>query len=436
MQNLLFNKIIYWSHLNIKEQKKILSRPKIDISINISKIVNNILNDVQSQGDKALYFFNKKFDLYEKKKLIIDKDILLNSTFFVNKNLKNAIKFASKNINLFHSKQQLSLIDVEINPGIRCMQITRPIDSVGLYVPGGTAPLLSTVLMLAIPAQIAGCKNITLCSPPPISHAIIYAAKICGIKNIYQVGGAQAIAAMAFGTQSIKKVDKIFGPGNLWVTEAKRQVSQRNDGVTIDMIAGPTELLIVADNNSNPAFIASDLLSQAEHGSDSQLILITTNIKLINLVLIEINNQINILPRYEIIKKSLLKNSRFIIAKNIKECIKISNIYGPEHLIIQVENAEMYIKYIKNAGSVFIGPWSTESIGDYASGTNHVLPTSGHTLTCSGLSVIDFQKRILIQKINKEGLLKIAPIIEILSDAENMIAHKNSIKLRVDKIKE
>ncbi|HID4108317.1 TPA: histidinol dehydrogenase, partial [Escherichia coli] len=306
---------------------------------------------------------------------------------------------------------------------------------VGLYIPGGSAPLFSTVLMLATPARIAGCKKVVLCSPPAIADEILYAAQLCGVQDVFNVGGAQAIAALAFGTESVPKVDKIFGPGNAFVTEAKRQVSQRLDGAAIDMPAGPSEVLVIADSGATPDFVASDLLSQAEHGPDSQVILLTPDADMAHQVAEAVERQLAELPRAETARQAL-NASRLIVTKDLAQCVEISNQYGPEHLIIQTRNARELVDGITSAGSVFLGDWSPESAGDYASGTNHVLPTYGYTATCSSLGLADFQKRMTVQELSKEGFSALASTIETLAAAERLTAHKNAVTLRVNALKE
>ncbi|HMI77000.1 MAG TPA: histidinol dehydrogenase [Buchnera sp. (in: enterobacteria)] len=428
-------KIIDWKFLSVNEKQKILLRPIILDSNNIVELVQKIIIDVKNVGDDALKKYTNDFDNQTIDHFQISEKKILSSYNKVHQNVKNAIAQSAKNITKFHLAQQINEIDVNIDSGIRCQSIVRPIESVGLYIPGGTAPLLSTVLMLAIPANIAKCLNIVICSPPPIIDEILYTAKICGVHKIFQIGGAQAIAALAFGTESIPKVNKIFGPGNIYVTEAKKQVLHNVNDLAIDMLAGPSELLIIADEHANPIFIASDLLAQAEHGLNSQVILLTPSVKLAQLVLININMQLMNLPRCEIIKNSL-KNSYAIITDNIKECIQISNLYAPEHLIIHTVNARELLINVINAGSVFLGSWSPESAGDYASGTNHVLPTYGCATTYSGLSLMDFQKRISVQELTKQGLINLASTINTLSDLEKMEAHKNSVNVRLKHLQE
>ncbi|QCI20841.1 histidinol dehydrogenase [Buchnera aphidicola (Hyperomyzus lactucae)] len=429
-----FNKIIYWNKLNFDQQTKILLRPVLKKNSIIKKTVSDIIENIKNLGDQALKEYSFLFDKCNLNDFqISEKDILLSSLQLSNK-LKNAILVAKKNITRFHKAQILSPIDIETQIGIRCQQINLPLNSIGIYIPGGTAPLFSTVLMLAIPAKISGCKKIILCSPPPISSEVLYTAHICGIDKIFQVGGAQAIAALAFGTDTIPKVDKIFGPGNAYVTEAKLQVSSMLNGTAIDMLAGPSELLIIADDTANPDFIAADLLSQAEHGSSSQVFLLTPCIELAEQVIISLHRQLKNLSRLSEILESL-KNSTIIITENLFQCIEISNLYAPEHLIIQTKSPRDMLNYISNASSIFLGLWSPESAGDYASGTNHVLPTYGKSITNSALGLADFQKRILIQELTSQGLIKLSNTLEILSSAEKLQAHKNAVKIRVDYLK-
>lgn len=342
---------------------------------------------------------------------------------------------AAENIEAFHRAQRPAPVEVETQPGVSCRQVTRALDSVGLYIPGGSAPLLSTVLMLGLPARVAQCRRVILCSPPPIDPAILYAARLCGIDEIFQVGGAQAIAAMAFGTESVPRVDKIFGPGNAYVTEAKRQVSQSPQGAAIDMPAGPSEVLVIADAGANPDFIAADLLSQAEHGPDSQVILLTPDAPLARRVAERVEAQLAALPRADIARQALAQ-SRLIVTRSLAQCIEISNRYGPEHLIIQTRDAEAWLDAITSAGSVFLGDWSPESAGDYASGTNHVLPTYGYTATHSSLGLADFQKRMTVQRLSPAGLLTLAPTVEAMAQAECLDAHANAVRLRVAAIQE
>ncbi|QOI10998.1 histidinol dehydrogenase [Blochmannia endosymbiont of Colobopsis nipponica] len=422
--------VIFWHKCSDEEKATILTRPSITKSQFVTTTVHDILKQVQSNGDHALRSLTLQFDNINIKQFRITPATIYQARNKLLDNTKQAINTAKKNITIFHEAQKLPKISVTTTPGVLCQQIVRPLNSVGFYIPGGKeTPLVSTVLMLAIPALISGCKHIIMCSPPPIANEILYAAYICNVQEIYQVGGAQAIAAMGFGTESIKKVNKIFGPGNVWVTEAKKQISQEIHGISIDMLAGPSELLIIADQTANPKFIASDLLSQAEHSQDSQVILLTPSLDQVEKVKKEIEQQILSLPRYKIIRQSL-SNSSLIITKNLKECVAISNNYAPEHLIIQTRYPRSLMHDITNAGSIFLGDWSPESAGDYASGTNHILPTYGCTTTKSGLNLTDFQKRITVQQLSKEGLLKLAPTIKILAQSEKLIAHKRSVTLR------
>lgn len=423
-------KISYWQQCSDKQQQALLMRPAIAASDTISQAVTTILEQVKQDGDKALIALSNKFDKVQIKQIKLTEAEIKAATARVNQELKQAMQLAVSNIKKFHQAQVKPAINVETMPGINCQLVTRPIDSVGLYIPGGSAPLFSTVLMLATPAKIAGCRKVILCSPPPIADEILYAAELCGISEIYQLGGAQAIAAMAFGTESVPKVDKLFGPGNAFVTEAKRQVSQRLDGAAIDMPAGPSEVLVIADSLANPAFIAADLLSQAEHGPDSQVVLLTPDEKIAQAVSTEVDKQLSTLSRHEIAQKAL-QESRLIVTKDLEECVTISNRYGPEHLIIQTRNADDLVDKINSAGSIFLGDWSPESAGDYASGTNHVLPTYGYTATYSSLGLADFQKRMTVQKLTQEGLKEIGHAVELMAEAEQLTAHKQAVSLRL-----
>lgn len=393
-----FNTIIDWNGCSADQQQQLLTRPAISASDSISKTVTEILNNVKANGDAALREYSAKFDKTTVAALQVSEAEIAAAGERLSDELKQAMAVAVKNIETFHNAQQLQAVDVETLPGVRCQQVTRPIASVGLYIPGGSAPLFSTVLMLATPARIAGCQQVVLCSPPPIADEILYAAQLCGVKTIFNVGGAQAIAALALGTESVPKVDKIFGPGNAYVTEAKRQVSQRLDGAAIDMPAGPSEVLVIADSGANPDFVASDLLSQAEHGPDSQVILLTPDADMGSRVAEAVERQLAALPRAETARVAL-SASRIIVARDLAQCVAISNQYGPEHLIIQTRQARELVDSITSAGSVFLGDWSPESAGDYASGTNHVLPTYGYTATCSSLGLADFQKRMTVQEL-------------------------------------
>ncbi|SQA36665.1 histidinol dehydrogenase HisD [Vibrio harveyi] len=347
--------------------------------------------------------------------------------------MKNALEQAYENIAKFHKAQKPQPIKVETQPGVVCEQVTRPIQKVGLYIPGGSAPLPSTVLMLGVPAKIAGCRKVVLCSPPPIADEILYVAKLCGIDEVYNVGGGQAVAAMAYGTETVSKVDKIFGPGNAYVTEAKRQVSNDFRGAAIDMPAGPSEVLVIADETADPDFIAADLLSQAEHGPDSQVVLVTPSPVLADQVTDAVQRQLKELSRADIAEQALA-SSLIIIAESLTQSVSISNYYGPEHLIVQTKNPRELLPLLDNAGSIFLGDWSPESAGDYASGTNHVLPTYGYTRTYSSLGLADFSKRMTIQELSADGLKNLAPTVVTMAEAEGLDAHKRAVTIRVEKL--
>lgn len=430
-----FNTLIDWNDCTPAQRRALLQRPTLASSEHIARSVSEILDDVKQRGDAALREYSARFDGVTVDALAVNGAEIAQAGARLSDDFKSALAVAARNIKRFHYAQRQQPVDIETQPGVRCQQLTRPIDAIGLYIPGGSAPLFSTVLMLAIPARIAGCRQIVLCSPPPIADEILYAAGLCGIELIYQVGGAQAIAAMAFGSESLPRVDKIFGPGNAWVTEAKRQVARRPDGAAIDMPAGPSEVLVIADAGATPAFIAADLLSQAEHGPDSQVILLTPERAMAQRVVKEISHQLANLPRAETARQALAA-SRVIIARDLAQCVAISNQYGPEHLMIQTRNARELVVDITSAGSVFLGDWSPESAGDYASGTNHVLPTYGYTATCSSLGLPDFQKRMTVQELTVDGFAALAPAVECLAAAERLIAHKNAVTLRLAALKE
>ncbi|ELQ6264426.1 histidinol dehydrogenase [Cronobacter malonaticus] len=430
-----FTTIVDWNACSAQQQRELLMRPAISASESITRTVAEILDNVKARGDAALREYSAKFDKTEVAALSVTPEEIDAAAARLDDNVKQAMAVAVANIEKFHRAQQLAPVDIETLPGVRCQQVTRPVASVGLYIPGGSAPLFSTVLMLATPARIAGCKRVVLCSPPPIADEILYAAKLCGVQEVFQAGGAQAIAALAFGTESVPKVDKIFGPGNAFVTEAKRQVSQRLDGAAIDMPAGPSEVLVIADSGATPDFVASDLLSQAEHGPDSQVILLTPDAAMAQAVADATARQLEALPRAETARQAL-SASRIIVARDLAQCVAISNQYGPEHLIIQTRNARDLVDDITSAGSVFLGDWSPESAGDYASGTNHVLPTYGYTATSSSLGLADFQKRMTVQELTPAGFSALAETIETLAAAEQLTAHKNAVTLRVAALKE
>ena len=430
-----FTTIVDWNACSAQQQRELLMRPAISASESITRTVAEILDTVKARGDAALREYSAKFDKTDVAALKVTAEAIDAAAARLDDNVKQAMAVAVANIEKFHRAQQLAPVDIETLPGVRCQQVTRPVASVGLYIPGGSAPLFSTVLMLATPARIAGCKRVVLCSPPPIADEILYAAKLCGVQEVFQAGGAQAIAALAFGTESVPKVDKIFGPGNAFVTEAKRQVSQRLDGAAIDMPAGPSEVLVIADSGATPDFVASDLLSQAEHGPDSQVILLTPDAAMAQAVADATARQLEALPRAQTACQAL-SASRIIVARDLAQCVAISNQYGPEHLIIQTRNARELVDDITSAGSVFLGDWSPESAGDYASGTNHVLPTYGYTATSSSLGLADFQKRMTVQELTPAGFSALAETIETLAAAEQLTAHKNAVTLRVAALKE
>ena len=395
--------------------------------------VKEIFKNVQKNGDKSLIDYTLKFDNVKIDKLKVPENLINDSEFKISSNLKKAIDLAYNNIYKFHSSQLQKKNIIEVQKGINCWQEKRPINNVGLYIPGGSAPLFSTVLMLGIPSLIANCSNRILCTPPnfknEIAPEILYACKVCGISNIFKVGGAQAIAAMTFGTESIPKIDKIFGPGNQYVTEAKKY--SMNYGLSIDMPAGPSELLVLADDSANPKYVASDLLSQAEHGIDSQVILVSISKALIDKVSKEIKIQKEDLSRKEIITKSL-ENSKSILFDSIDDSIDFINEYAPEHYIINTSNEEYCISKLSNAGSVFIGNYTPESAGDYASGTNHTLPTNGYAKQYSGVNTDSFLKTISFQKISKSGLMSISNVIETMALSEGLDAHKQAVSIRIN----
>lgn len=419
--------------LNPKKEtwSKILERPTKTVD-DIEASVSRIFKEVQETGDDAVNKYTKQFDQVQLASNLVSEEEIENAANNVSESLKTAINIAYNNISKFHEAQKTSKVAVETANGVKCWQEKRPIQKVGLYIPGGTAPLFSTVLMLAIPAQIAGCKEIVLCSPPnsegEINPAILYTANLCGVTKIIKVGGIQAIAGLTFGTANIPQVYKIFGPGNQYVTVAKQLATKF--GVAIDMPAGPSELLVVADDAAKASYVASDLLSQAEHGVDSQVILVSTSQQLIDDVEIELNTQIEQLSRKEIAKKAIA-NSKSILVDNDEIALDLINDYGPEHFIVCTKDNNYYIDNIANAGSVFIGNYTPESAGDYASGTNHTLPTNGFSKAYSGVNLDSFMKSITFQEISKEGILNIGNAIEIMAAAEGLDAHKNAVTLRL-----
>ncbi|EGS7798131.1 histidinol dehydrogenase [Campylobacter coli] len=426
--------IINFNELDEKQKQEVLKRPAIAAKDEISQIVSSIIKEVREKGDEALIEQALKFDKAQISSIKVSEEELENASLRLDKDLKEAILIAYENIKKFHEAQIPKEIAIETTKGVKCEVLTRPIEKVGLYIPGGLAPLFSTVLMLAIPAKIAQCEKIVLASPAKINDTTLFCAKLCGVDEIYQMGGAGAIAALAYGTKSVLKVDKIFGPGNAFVTEAKRQVSSDINGAAIDMQAGPSEVLVIADEKANVKFVASDLLSQAEHGADSQVILVCLSKEFAQGVSDEVSRQLENLPRKELASKSIA-NSKIIIAKNLDEALLISNLYAPEHLIIQTQNPRELLDKVKHAGSVFLGELSPESMGDYASGTNHVLPTYGLTKTHSSLGLADFSKRMSVQELSKEGFLNLGKSVEILAANEHLDAHKNAVTFRLESLK-
>ncbi|HEF9588917.1 histidinol dehydrogenase [Campylobacter coli] len=426
--------IINFNELDEKQKQEVLKRPAIAAKDEISQIVSSIIKEVREKGDEALIEQALKFDKAQISSIKVSEEELENASLRLDKDLKEAILIAYENIKKFHEAQIPKEIAIETTKGVKCEVLTRPIEKVGLYIPGGLAPLFSTVLMLAIPAKIAQCEKIVLASPAKINDATLFCAKLCGVDEIYQMGGAGAIAALAYGTKSVLKVDKIFGPGNAFVTEAKRQVSSDINGAAIDMQAGPSEVLVIADEKANVKFVASDLLSQAEHGADSQVILVCLSKEFAQSASDEVSRQLENLPRKELASKSIA-NSKIIIAKNLDEALLISNLYAPEHLIIQTQNPRELLDKVKHAGSVFLGELSPESMGDYASGTNHVLPTYGLTKTHSSLGLADFSKRMSVQELSKEGFLNLGKSVEILAANEHLDAHKNAVTFRLESLK-
>ncbi len=404
----------------------LLSRPTLDLS-EIGKKVQPVLDAVKAEGDTALRRFALEFDKLEVSSFLVESNVLEQVHEQLDSELKDAIDQAYSNIFLFHSAQKSGEEVVETMPGVRCWRESLPINKVGIYIPGGTAPLLSTVLMLGIPALIAGCKEVVLCSPSD-HPAIYYCAHKCGISKVFRIGGAQAVAAMAFGTETVPKVYKIFGPGNQYVTAAKQLVMQ--SGVAIDMPAGPSEVAVLADNSANAAFIAADLLSQAEHGADSQVVFVTDSEELLTEVLNQVELQVSTLPRMNF-ATAALENSKAVLVNNIQEGMDLVNEYAPEHLILAVEDSFFWAKSVENAGSVFLGNYTPESCGDYASGTNHTLPTNGHASAYSGVSVDSFVKKVTFQEITKEGLANIGETVMQMAAAEQLDAHKNAVAIRL-----
>lgn len=414
-----------------KDWKVLLQRPYVD-NRSVLESVQQILNAVKQHGDEAVRSFTKKFDGIELENFIVSEDEIKEACDTLPSELKSAIQEAQLNIEKFHRSQLSAIEIIETMPGVQCWRKNVGIEKVGLYIPGGTAPLFSTVLMLAIPAKLAGCKEIILCTPcnreGEVHPAVLFSAQLVGVNKIYKIGGAQAVAAMAYGTKTIEPVYKIFGPGNQYVTVAKQLVQMQ--GISIDMPAGPSEVCIIADDSADASFVAADLLSQAEHGVDSQVLLVSNNEEVVNRVREEINLQLNRLPRKDIAEKAL-NNSKAIVLKSVDEVIELVNEYAAEHLIISCDTADAIAERITNAGSVFIGNYSPESVGDYASGTNHTLPTNGFARAYSGVSIDSFVKKITYQKLSQEGLNKIAQTVVTMAEAEGLEAHANAVKVRM-----
>ncbi|MEZ8743067.1 histidinol dehydrogenase [Vibrio sp. 10N.286.49.E1] len=424
---------VVWQSLSESQQDSVLERPAITEGANITATVSDVIAKVRNEGDAALKELTEKFDGVTPESIRVSSGEIEEACARLTPEMKQALEQAYSNIAKFHEAQKPQPIKVETQPGVVCEQVTRAINTVGLYIPGGSAPLPSTVLMLGVPAQIAGCRKVVLCSPPPIADEILYVANLCKIDEVYNVGGGQAVAAMAYGTESVAKVDKIFGPGNAYVTEAKRQVSNDFRGAAIDMPAGPSEVLVIADETADADFIAADLLSQAEHGPDSQVVLVTPSPVIADQVTDAVQKQLKELSRANTAQQALA-SSLIIIAESITQAIAISNFYGPEHLIVQTKSPRELLPLLDNAGSIFLGDWSPESAGDYASGTNHVLPTYGYTKTYSSLGLADFSKRMTVQELTADGLQGLAPTVVTMAEAEGLDAHKRAVTIRVEKL--
>ena len=426
--------MILISNPDKSQWQEILKRPVMNTE-NLFDTVRSVIDRVKEEGDRAVLDYEEKFDKVVLASLAVSEEEQQEAENLVSEDLKAAIRLAKQNIETFHAAQRFEGKKVQTQPGVTCWQKAVAIEKVGLYIPGGTAPLFSTVLMLAVPARIAGCKEIVLCTPPgrdgKVHPAVLFAAKVAGVNRIFKAGGIQAIAAMAYGTESVPKVYKIFGPGNQYVTAAKQLVSLRD--VAIDMPAGPSEVEVLADETANPIFVAADLLSQAEHGVDSQAILITTSVELQQAVKVEVERQLALLPRKEIAEKSLA-NSKLIVVDSMAEAIELTNAYAPEHLIIETEDYLSVAERIVNAGSVFLGSLTPESAGDYASGTNHTLPTNGYAKAYSGVSLDCFIRKITFQEIKPEGLNIIGPAIELMAANEQLDAHKNAVSVRLGQL--
>ncbi len=414
-----------------KDWKKLMARPLMDTA-SLDDTVKKVLGMIKTNGDEAVLKYTERFDHVRLESNIVSKEEKAAAIKLVDTELKDAIKLASENISKFHEAQKSSIVNLETYPGVTCWQKAVPIEKIGLYIPGGTAPLFSTVLMLGIPAKIAGCKEMVLCSPPDkdgfLNPAIVYASQVVGIEKIFKIGGIQAIGALAYGTETVPSVYKIFGPGNQFVTAAKQMVAR--EGIAIDMPAGPSEVAVLTDETSNPSFVASDLLAQAEHGADSQVLLISTNQVIIESTIKELDQQLSKLPRKFLAEKSL-EYSKAILVKDYDEMMELVNAYAPEHLIISTGNANELAEKVINAGSVFVGEYTPESAGDYASGTNHTLPTNGYAVAFSGVNLDAYYKKITFQSITREGLEKLGPTIEKMALAEDLTAHQRAVAIRL-----
>ena len=429
-----------WAALSAVEQAALLERPASQQDVRLQSGVAEILQTVRSEGDAAVRDFSRRFDGFAADDFLVPPEAIQAASAEVGAELKQAIRGAAARITAFHRESMASpSAVVDTAPGVRCERMTRAIETVGLYVPGGSAPLISTVLMLGIPASLAGCRQRVVCTPADssgrVDPAILFAAEVCGLGRIYRIGGAQAIAAMAYGTASVPRCDKLFGPGNAWVTTAKQQVSAQPGGPAIDMPAGPSEVLVIADKAANPAFVAADLLSQAEHGPDSQVLLLSDSADLLDAVVDCLHSQLADLPRADIARQSL-SSSRLIRVSDIDSAVAISNRYAPEHLILAVRDARRWLPQVTAAGSVFLGDWAAEALGDYCSGTNHVLPTAGAARAWSGVSVASFQRQISVQSVTGEGIRQIGPCAVTLARAEGLEAHARAVAFRLEQLHE
>lgn len=428
-------KIVEWMQLSAGQQNELLARPALTDGATLHSETASILERVKIGGDQALIELTEELDGARLDRLAVSEEEFQAAHASLTQAQKTALATAIGNVESFHQPQLEKSISVETSPGVTCERLIRPLESIGLYVPAGSAPLPSTVIMLAVPARLAGCPSRILCSPPrpngTVDPAVLVAADLCGVASIFKIGGAQAIAAMAYGTESVPKTVKIFGPGNAWVTSAKQLVSQDPAGAVIDLPAGPSELIVIADDKAEPQFVAADLLSQAEHGPDSQVMLLTTSRRVGELSARAVETQMSSLPRLDIIKRAL-ETSAIVIVSGLDEALHISNRYAPEHLILQVDMPRQCLRHVRNAGSVFLGPWAPESIGDYCSGTNHVLPTYGYARSHSGLGVSAFQKSISVQELTADGLQNIGPVAETLARLEGLDAHARAVSSRLE----